>query len=300
MNGLTVSTFPNAKALPLWVGVEQGIFTRHGVTVTLHATGSSKEQRAVLASGEVDLVQSALDNAVEMIRTGEDVVILMGGEGGMNDFIVRPEIRSWEQLRGKIVAVDSPHTAYALIARKILADHGLVLDKDYSFRPVGNGSSRLRAFKEDPSIAGAVLNPPFSAEAELIGLRSLGRLNDFIGPYQAGGTFGLRHWVRDHEDAVVGYIAAYVEALDWLTAPANAAGGAEILHRRLGISDEIAAATLAQLCDPSFGFTPRAKLSHEGFENMLAIRNQSAGDDGLGARMRGAVDESFYDRAVAQ
>ena len=32
------------------------------------------------------LAQAALDNGVAMIAAGEDVVIVMGGEGGTNDF----------------------------------------------------------------------------------------------------------------------------------------------------------------------------------------------------------------------
>ena len=32
---------------------------------------------------------------------------------------------------GTVIAVDSPHTAYALLARELLARHGLQLDRDY-------------------------------------------------------------------------------------------------------------------------------------------------------------------------
>ena len=265
MNSLTVSTFPNAKALPLWAALEQGIFARHGLEVALHETGSSAEQRQALADGAVHIVQAALDNALELIRTGVDVLILMGGEAGMNDFIVRPGIGSFAELAGQTLAVDSPHTAYALLARKLLAAHGLLLDRDYGFRAVGNGAKRLLALRQDESIAGAILNPPFSAEAQLMGLRSLGRLDELVAPYQAGGAFALRRWVAAQGEAAIGYMAAYVDALGWLTDPANKAEAVEILRRRLDISEPVAMATHDQLCDPVAGFTPRAKLSRPGF-----------------------------------
>ncbi len=159
---LVVSTFPNAKALPLWAEAEHGLFARHGIALKLHETGSSDEQRSALSRGDVQVAQAALDNGVAMIAAGEDVVIVMGGEGGMNDFIVQSEIRSFEDLRGKTLAVDSPFTAYALLARRALARHGLAYNRDYQMKPVGNGSRRLRALLQDRTLAGAVLNPPFS------------------------------------------------------------------------------------------------------------------------------------------
>ena len=48
MHRVVVSTFPNAKALPLWAGVEHNLFAEHGLDFILHETGSSKEQRTSL------------------------------------------------------------------------------------------------------------------------------------------------------------------------------------------------------------------------------------------------------------
>jgi ABC-type nitrate/sulfonate/bicarbonate transport system substrate-binding protein len=182
MTALAVSAFPNAKAAPLWAGVEAGIFHRHGLTLTIDETRNSTEQRAKLASGEIDIVQSAVDNALAMILAGHDVIIVMGGESGMNDFIARADIRSFADFRGRTIVVDAPNTAYALQARKLLARAGLKLDVDYSIKPIGNASMRLRALLESDAYAGAVMNPPFSSEALLAGMKSLGRMVDLLGP----------------------------------------------------------------------------------------------------------------------
>ncbi len=64
MHRVVVSTFPNAKALPLWAGVEHNLFAEHGLDFVLHETGSSKEQRTCLAAGEINIVQAAVDNAL--------------------------------------------------------------------------------------------------------------------------------------------------------------------------------------------------------------------------------------------
>src|SRR5487761_2116681 len=142
---LIVSTFPNAKALPLWVGVETRIFERYGLAVEIDETVSSSAQRERLASGAIHIAQSAGDNALAMIVEGHDVIIVMGGESGMNDFIVQSDIMSFADFRGRTLVVDSPHTAYALLARKLLAANGLTLGKDYTVKPIGNSRLRFRA-----------------------------------------------------------------------------------------------------------------------------------------------------------
>lgn len=296
---LIVSTFPNAKALPLWLGVTRGIFARFGVDLSLHETGSSKEQREQLAKGGVHIVQAAVDNALAMIKSGTDVIILMGGEGGMNDFIVGSDIASVDDLRGRTLAVDSPDTAYALLARKILAGRGLTLGRDYELRAVGNGSKRLRALKSDPTLAGAILNPPFSAEARLVGMRSLGSLDDLVGPYQAGGAFALRAWAQAHPETVEGYVRGYLASLDWLRDRGNMAEAVGTLRERLHLEHDVARATYEQLCDPVRGFTPDAKFNGVGFDLVLSVRADTEGFDAALADPRAYVDLSFYDRVVA-
>src|SRR4051812_17412275 len=116
-----VNTFPNAKALPFHAGIAAGIFARHGIRLELAFTDNSKNQRDGLAAGKFDVAQAALDNAVAMIEVAKaDVLIVGGGDSGMNEFFVQEDIKSFEDLRGRILVVDAPDTAYALQAKKIL------------------------------------------------------------------------------------------------------------------------------------------------------------------------------------
>ena len=91
-----VNTFPTARSLPFFVGVEKGIFRKHGIRLEFEFTESSKAQRDGLASGKFEVVHSAVDNALAMIETAHvDVVIVSGGDGGTNEFIVGRDIDSW-------------------------------------------------------------------------------------------------------------------------------------------------------------------------------------------------------------
>ncbi len=178
-----LNTFPNAKALPFHAGIERGIFAKHGVALELSFTENSTAQREGLAAGRFDVVHAAVDNAVAMVESGKgDVVIVTGGDNGMNEFFVQPHIASFADLRGRKLAVDAPNTAYAIQAKKILQKHGLKDGTDYTVVPVGRGELRLKAMAENRDYAAAILNLPFTIQAEQLGMKSLGNTVDILGP----------------------------------------------------------------------------------------------------------------------
>lgn len=298
MMKLCLSAFPNAKALPIWIAEAQGLFAKRGLKVDVDWTESSKEQREGLASGRIHLVQSAIDNGLSLITSGHDVIIVMGGEAGMNDFIVQPEISSLNDLKGRTLVVDSPDTAYALLARNMLARAGLTYKQDYDMRPVGNGSKRLVAMLQSKDAAGGVLNPPFTAQAKAAGLKSLGRLVDHLGPYQAGGLFVMRNFAQANGAALEAFIAAYIEALRFARDPKNAEACIALLRERLALDDAIARATLPEMLDPAFGFAIDAALDRVGLANVLTTR---AATEGADPRLDDAdlyIDESWYKNAL--
>jgi NitT/TauT family transport system substrate-binding protein len=297
---LRVNAFPNAKALPLYVGIAQGIFARHGIALELQLTESSRSQREGLAAGRFDIAQAALDNAVAMIEVAKaDVVILAGGDSGMNEFIVQPTIDAFADLKGKTIIVDAPDTAYALQAKKILLKYGLHEGADYTVKQVGAVVYRFKALIEDKSNDCGDINLPFNIEAQARGLKSLGRIIDLLGPYQAAGAFAMRSWARAHPDAVERYLAAYVEALRFVRDPAHKADCIALMRDKLELTDATAERTYAQLVDPGFGFTPDARFDWQGFRNMLALRaevERKGGGEPVAPEKY--VDLGYYERAI--
>jgi ABC-type nitrate/sulfonate/bicarbonate transport system substrate-binding protein len=292
-----VNSFPNAKALPLHAGVARGIFAKHGLALQLSFTENSTKQREGLAAGEFDIVHSAVDNAVAMVEAaGKDVVIVTGGDSGMNEFFVQAYVGSFADLRGRKLVVDAPNTAYAIQAKKILLKHGLKDGTDYTVVPVGRGELRLKAMAENRDYAAAILNLPFSIHAEQLGMKSLGNTVDILGPYQANGAFALRAWVESNGPLLERYIAAYVESLRWVRRPENRAECVAILMDKLRIDRDVAERTYRLLVDPVRGFTPDAAFDTEGFRNLLSLRAEIEG--GRAAQPEKYLDLSYYRRAI--
>ena len=297
---IRVNTFPNAKALPVYVGITRGFFAKYGLAVEVEHTESSQSQRAGLAAGRFQIAQAALDNAVAMIEVAKrDVVIVSGGDSGMNEFFVQPGIASFADLRGKTIVVDAPDTAYALQAKKLLLRNGLKEGTDYTVKQVGAVSFRYKAMIEDKSNAGGILNLPFTVEAAAKGLVSLGRLVDLLGPYQAAGAFVMRPWAREHGPELEKYLAGYVESLRWIRDTANRTTAVDLLVDKLKLQRGIAERTYDLLIDPVSGFTPDAKFDVEGFRNMLALRaeiERKAETEAVSPERY--VDLHYYDAAM--
>ena len=296
-DAVRLNTFPNAKALPYHAGVEKGFFSRHGVALELSFTENSASQREGLAAGRFDIVHAAVDNAVAMADAAkQDVVIVTGGDNGMNEFIVRADVASFADLRGRTVLVDAPNTAYAIQAKKILLKHGLSEGADYRVLPVGRGELRLKAMAENRGSA-AVLNLPYTIQAEHLGMRSLGNTVDILGPYQAGGAFALRSWIRSHGPLLERTIAAYIESLRWVRRPENRAECIALLMTKLRVERDVAERTYEVLVDPVRGFTPDARFDKEGFRNLLALRAEIEGKGNPDPESY--LDLGYYARALA-
>jgi ABC-type nitrate/sulfonate/bicarbonate transport system substrate-binding protein len=297
---LRVNVFNTSSNLPLRAALARGYFDERGLQVQVHNTPNSDAQRAGLASGAFEIAHAAVDNAVAMVESvGEDVVIVCGGDAGMNEFMVRSEIGSIDALRGKLLAVDAPNTAYALAAKKILKNHGLLEQRDYGLRLAGGTGQRAAAMASDPQLAAAMINPPFSFTVLKQGLKSLGSQFALLGPYQATGAFVLRRWANENAQALERYLAAYVEGQRYVMNPAHRADVLALLAGSFDLAPPVAQATYEALLAPGAGLAPDARLNLEGFRAALNIRAEMEGMwGGTPPAADKYLDLSHYQRAL--
>jgi ABC-type nitrate/sulfonate/bicarbonate transport system substrate-binding protein len=297
---LRVKVFPGAQNLPLLAAQSRGFFKTRGLDVTLLFTQNSDELRGGLARGEFDIAHAAVDNAVAMRDVaGHDIVIMIGGDNSMNELFVQSDVADVAQLRGRTLIVDAPNTAYALQAKKILLRAGLQ-PGDYQVKQVGGTFQRVKAMIDDRANSASTLNPPFSIQARQAGLKSLGRISDLLGPYQASGAFAMRPWATAHGEAIERYLMAYIEGVRWSLNPTNASAATALLVAGLQLSPEVAALTYAALTDPTNGLTPDARLDPQGFANVLALRAEIEGGSGAAPDPGSYVDLRWYDAALAR
>ena len=295
---LRVNIFNTSSNLPLMAAIEAGEFAAEGLQIEVQHTPNSDEQRAGLAAGRFDLAHAALDNAVALIESGVDAAIVCGGDAGLNDFIVRPEITGFADLRGKKLAVDAPNTAYALAAKKILKNQGLLEGRDYELKLAGGTGPRAAAMASDPELACGMINPPFNFKLRAQGLKSLGTQFELLGPYQATGAYVMRSWAAEHADVLVRYLRAYIRGQRRVMDRAHKSAMLGMLTTHFKLEGAAAENTYEALLTPGSGLAPEAAFNPEGFAQVLAIRAEMEGMWGGTPPAAGKfLDLSFYEQA---
>jgi ABC-type nitrate/sulfonate/bicarbonate transport system substrate-binding protein len=294
-NVLKVIVFPGAQNLSMWVALEKGFFKSKDLEVQLTYTMNSTELRDGLASGKFDIAHSAVDNSVAIVDYKEqESVILMGGDSSLNELFYQPELKILQDIRGKILVVDAPNTAYALQVKKALALAGIP-DTEYKLNPVGRTALRLEAMQNNKENAAAPLNPPFSIQAKQAGLKSMGKLVDLVGPYQGQGMFAMRPWINQNASLIERYISAWILAVRWALNPANKNEAIAILAKNLKLDPIIIEQSYQMLVTPGFGLDQDAQFSQKGFDNLLSIRTEFGKGRPLDEKK--LVDLSYYERA---
>ncbi len=301
MQTIRVNVFNTSSNLPLMAALAAGDFEREGLQIEVQHTPNSDEQRAGLAAGRFEIAHAAVDNAVALIESGTDAVIVCGGDAGLNDFIVRPEIQGFEDLRGKRLAVDAPNTAYALVAKKILKDRGLLEGRDYQVKLAGGTGPRAAAMASDPELACGMINPPFNFKLRAQGLRSLGTQFDLLGPYQATGAYVMRAWAQAQADVLCRYLRAYVRGQRRVMDRVHASEMIDLLTANFKLESQAARDTYAALLTPGSGLAIDAAFSPEGFSCVLSIRAEMEGLwGGVAPSPQRYVDLTWYQQALAQ
>src|SRR5260370_20825979 len=146
---LRVISFPGGANLPLWVAEDTGLFARRQLAVKLSPTPNSVVLVESLARDEQDIAMAAFDNVVAyqegqgelQLSITPDFFAFMGFSQGTVRLVVSPEIKGYDDLRGKTLAVDAVATGYSLGLQKILQLGGLKKG-DYALESVGATATR--------------------------------------------------------------------------------------------------------------------------------------------------------------
>src|SRR6266704_4512291 len=141
---VNVIVFPGGFNWPIWVAQEKGLFAKNGLNVKLPPTPSSVFQLTNLIEGKFDIAMTAIDNLIayregqgEAKVDGPDLIAFMGGDNGFLRLVAVPEVKTFNDLKGKTVSVDARTTGYAFVLFEMLERGGLMLDRDYTVERAG-------------------------------------------------------------------------------------------------------------------------------------------------------------------
>jgi ABC-type nitrate/sulfonate/bicarbonate transport system substrate-binding protein len=260
------------SSLPLTVAQRKGFFPREGLDlVVVPIPGGTDRIVAALDKGEIDAGKNATPYLIQAVLKGSDAVAIMSQTANpVYSLMVRPEIRSFADLRGKTLGLSTPGDTITLSAQRLL---GLKRIKPTEFTAkvvVGTGA-RFDCLKSG-ACAAVPMGQPDDLDAIKQGFPRLGFT------YEAGADLifnvdmARRAWGEKNKDTLVRFVRAMASAYAFLNDPKNRDEAVKILVETGGMSAELAGQIFAPYLDPEEHVLPRkGELDLAAFNRVLGL-----------------------------
>ena len=271
------------------------MFADEGLDVQVTVTGESEHQLDLVDDEQLEIFHQAADHFVREIEHGKNYVVLHTITRAANALVVRPEYKTYEDLRGKTIALDNLQTGYWLLYKKVLQDQGLQ-PGDYHLSPDSGGSTKRMVKVREDRAQFTYMNAPASIKAELDGFRIFTNLSKHYPEFPASSIGSRRNWAESNRDTVIAYLRAYINASEWLLNPSNRDEAIEIAA---GIGHD--PATLPGSYDTFIedGLVRYGTLSRAGFIQVGELLVEGGVIDSFGD-MEKYADSSYQQAALEQ
>ena len=205
-----------------------GYFKAEGIDVESVRFDVTSQGMTALVTGAAQFGSLTPDVALLAAIKGQGDAVIVSNEVRIAtwDFLVLRDIKSYAELKGKIIGVSQLQSASTLDLRQLLRRHGLQ-DSDYTILQVGGSAKRYAALKSR-QIAGALITEPVNFEAMDAGFRKLGGVYE-VSTIPSVVITMLRSWAKANEKTTVGLLRAIYRAQDWLNDTRNRAAAVDLM-----------------------------------------------------------------------
>jgi len=207
--------------------VELGYMDQEGLALKLVNNDTPVQAMQFVATAACNIGSITTEVAMAAVDKGAGFKFV-GSEDDRIAFVMlsRPEIKSFDELRGKTIGVTLLSESTATMIRLLLEKHGIKRE-EYNFLALGGTPNRYAALVRG-AISATMLSPPFDYKAEGDGMTRMG--NAFDAFEGVGVVFVVDDkWAKANADALVGFLRAAARAQKFLYDPSNKDKAVEIL-----------------------------------------------------------------------
>ena len=219
---------------PLFTALDAGAFKKYGMEVRYVVTGARTIQ--ALIGGSVQFAQGVSSRTVPAaVLAGADTVLI----ANFSDKLLftmhsAPEVKSLQDLRGKVVGVSGIGGSTDFATRLALREAGLIPEKDVAIRGVGGVPETVAALKAKVVQAGT-LSPPSSFVAQKAGFKMLFDMSSLGVDYISSGLGVKKAAIASNRQEVKQFLMAMIEGAKILTSDEEFA--LRVLGKHTRISD---------------------------------------------------------------
>jgi ABC-type nitrate/sulfonate/bicarbonate transport system substrate-binding protein len=280
---------PIGVMAPLWMAAESGALKREGLNVEMVLV-EGRAAIAALIAKEVDAVEISMPAIVPAIIAGGDITMIAGLLTKMIFSLhAQKDIKTAEQLRGKVFGSDRVGTPSDYGGRMALSLIGLKPESDFSSVLRIGGTNLLWPALQTGLIAAAPLTPPQSFVADALGFTRL--VNTYSLPYQNIGVVVRKSDVDAKAEAWLRLLRAMREGIRrWYNDPTLARA---ILTKYTKEKDPDKLQKTYEFFTKQAGFSDDLQITDKGTQQIL---------DFLGSTVlpaaKGTSPKQFYDTRI--
>ncbi len=244
------------SAVAIGVAQRKGFFEREGIdfkTVGLRGTSFQVEE---LDRGGVEVANTAMPYLIQAVLKGSNSVGIAGGPANqVYSLIAKPQIKSFEDLKGKMVGMSLAVDTISIASRMLLEKHGL---REGAYRTRELVGTPVRADCLSKGECDAVpLGQPDDILFMRNGYNKLGDSLEVIPALQFSVVAARRDWAQANREAAIRFARALGSAYKFMRDKANRDEVAKLAAESTGAPLDVVRAVLAFYYEPDRGVMPK-------------------------------------------
>jgi NitT/TauT family transport system substrate-binding protein len=223
----------SVSELPFKIAQLKGFYREEGLDVEMILIRGAVGMQALLG-GSVDYTSASGSTIAAAVRGLPVKLVFISSSKPQFELLSQPQIKSIQELKGKIVGISSRGGSNDLMMQIILRKNGLAPNKDVTTIIVGAQEETVIALRTG-RIAAALLTPPRNFMLQRDGFTRLAYSGDYMATYANGGIGVTDEKIKTNPAEVLALVKATIKALQF--SMRNRAEMIKIMPGYLGIRD---------------------------------------------------------------
>ena len=274
--GQIPSTIKTISSLQFYLAQRKGFFTREGINLEmLPIEGGAANMVVALNKGTVNITRTATPYLIQDVLKGSDNVAVLGETATpIYSLIVKPEIKTFADLKDKTIGLSLAVDTISISTRKLLALNG-VKEADFKVKELVGTPARSDCLRKGECDA-VPLGQPEDLVLMKQGYRRLGVSTDAMANFQFVVSAVRRSWGEKNKDALVRYVRALAASYRYMRQPANRDDVVRVAVDTTGSPEEIIRQTLALYFEPDRGVVPKqGEIDVKGFNEVIRVMGEA-------------------------
>ena len=278
--------------LPFRIAQIKGFWREEGLDVETILIRGAVGMQALLG-GSVDYTSASGSTIAAAVRGLPVKLVFISSAKPQFDLMSQQQIKSVQELKGKIVGISSRGGSNDLMMQMILQKNRLVPNKDVTTIIVGGQEESALALRAG-RIAAALMTPPRPFMLQREGFIRIAYSGDYMPTYPNGGIGVTDEKIKTNPAEVLAFVKATIKALQF--SRQNRAEMLKIMPPYLGIKD---AALIEQLYDLYLTrLTVDGSTDESWMKGAIEFTQRSLGGAAKEAHPNQVFDFSFVQKAM--